>query len=324
MLFKTVLAAVAGFLHLGTYAQDLSKSYAPVYVDCPSGFEFVRPASQGLSPVEARWLHNRKRIVTYALADYLNRLGLKDFNVGQYVDGLYKSNYSAVPTIALAISGGGFASAYTGTGALNALDNRVDAANTAGTGGLLQSMSYLTGQSGGSWPPFSFATSNFPTAEEILNYWQPEINRFAATTNGTHAATEYSYFEDVAAKAEAGFNVSVADLLSRSTAYEFVMGPKGGLGVTLSSIVNQTKFKEWQMPFPLAQVSEVIPSDPEFLGVQTPHANATIVGSSIQQRVLANVRSMISHHWNLAHGMDQPRPSCRPNISALVFAVVSH
>ena len=324
MLFKTVLIALTGFLHLGTYAQDLSKSYAPVYFDCPSEFEFIRPASQGLNPVEARWLHNRKRIVTYALADYLNRLDLKDFNVGQYIDGLYKSNYSAVPTIALAISGGGFASAYTGTGALNALDNRIDAANAAGTGGLLQSMSYLTGQSGGSWPPFSFATSNFPTADEILNYWQPEVNRFAATTNGTHAATEYSYFEDVADKAEAGFNVSVADLLARSTAYEFVMGPKGGLGVTLSSIVNQTKFKEWQMPFPMAQVSEVIPSDPEILGVQTPHANATIVGSFSHRKAPANARSMNSHHWSSAHGTDQPEPSCQLNISAPVYVMVSH
>ena len=287
MLLVANFIALISFRHIGIYAQDLSKSYAPVYVDCPTDFEFVRPASQGLNPVEARWLHKRKQVVTYALADYLNRLDLRDFNIGQYIDGLYKSNYSAVPTIALAISGGGFASAYTGTGALNALDNRVDAANIAGTGGLLQSMSYFTGQSGGSWPPLSFATSNFPTAEDLLDYWQPEVNRFAATTNGTHAATEYSYFDDIADKAKAGFNVSVADLLARSTAYEFVKGPKGGLGVTLSGIVNQTKFKQWQMPMPLAQVSEVIPSDPEFLGVQTPLSNATIVSTSFCPRRLA-------------------------------------
>ena len=279
MRFPTVTILVVACSIPNVLAQNLSKSYAPVYVDCPSDINFIRPASQGLNPMEAQWLYNRIRVATYALADYLHRLILPGLDVEAYLDALHKSDYSAAPTIAFAISGGGFTSALTGTGALNALDNRVNASNTAGTGGLLQSMSYFAGQSGGSWPPLSFATSNFPTADEILELWQPQIDRSTATKNTEHAATFDSMFLDIADKAKAGFKVSIADILGRTTGYEFVAGPKGGLNVTLSSIVNETKFKEWQMPFPIIQISQIVGSSPEALGIQLPSYNSTLVST---------------------------------------------
>ena len=264
-----------------------------MYVRCPTDAQFNRPAVQGLHRTEAQWITGRKRNVAYALADYLYRANISDFDIGAYADALYRSNYSAVPIIAYGISGGGSASAYTGTGGLRALDNRFDAANDAGTGGLLQCLTYFTGQSGGAWPVVSFTTNEFPTADEILNLWQPQINRSDALTNGTHAATFASMFLDVVEKAEAGFNVTVADFLGRSTSYEFIDGPHGGLGVTFSSVMNQTKFQEYDMPFPILQVSQVLPSDQMAYGIKEPNANATIVSYDYSLRAPTDIGSTI-------------------------------
>lgn len=90
-----------------------------------------------------------KKTVLFALGDYLDRLDMQDFDVGEHICRLReKDNYLHVPTIGFAISGGGWASALTGTGALRALDSRLEAAREQGTGDLLQSMTYLSGLSG--------------------------------------------------------------------------------------------------------------------------------------------------------------------------------
>ena len=251
--------------------------YAPIYVDCPSDISFVRPASDGLSTQEAAWTDKRKAVVTSALSDYLSRLSLTDFCIDTYIAGLNASNHTATPTIGFAISGGGWASSLTGTGALRALDARLNASNNARTGGLLQSMSYLSGQSGGGWVPMSFATSNFQTTDELLEYWQPQIDRSSATNDTRHAATLDTMLKDVGEKAKAGFNVSVADLLGRIVGYEFVEAYRGGVNTTFSSVTKLSNFKDAKMPFPILEVSEVIPSDKELYGVSVPYLNATVV-----------------------------------------------
>jgi lysophospholipase len=62
-----------------------------------------------------------------------------------------------VPILGLAISGGGYVSEFTGTGALRALDARLESARQQRTGDLLQSLTYMSGLSGGSFPSLSFA-----------------------------------------------------------------------------------------------------------------------------------------------------------------------
>jgi lysophospholipase len=84
-----------------------------------------------------------------ALGEYLERLHIPDFSVSRYLRLLHSSNHQDVPVMGLAISGGGWASAYTGTGGLRALDARLPAAVQHGTGGLLQCMTYMSGLSGG-------------------------------------------------------------------------------------------------------------------------------------------------------------------------------
>lgn len=97
-------------------------TYAPVYIDCPERSEWVRPAS-GLSDEEAAWVNGRKAKVLTGLKSYLGRHHLDKFDLEEYVRRI-ECDADKVPTIGMAISGGGWSSGFTGTGALRALDAR--------------------------------------------------------------------------------------------------------------------------------------------------------------------------------------------------------
>lgn len=84
-------------------------------------------------------------------------------------------------------------------------------------------------------------------------------------------------FKDLAAKAQAGFNISVADFMGRAWSYEFVPGPHGGLNVTLSSIANLSNFVNHQMPMPLLQAPSVVEQDVEYYGIKVPFKSSTVV-----------------------------------------------
>lgn len=260
-------------------AQNLSESYAPVYVNCPTDVVFTRSATQGLNAQEETWLHGRKKVVAGALSKYLSNANLTAFDLDQYLSSLNDSNFEAVPGIGVAISGGGYASAIMGTGVLRALDGREAISNAAGTGGLLQALSFYSGQSGGSWAVSSPTVAEYPSWDELLDYWQPQINRFTAKTNGTHAATVESIVYDIAAKAKAGFNVSVADFLGRLNGYEFIKGPRGGLDVTMSGVQDLPMFKKHQMPLPIIQITQVTDADLNQLGLLVPTMKSPMVSA---------------------------------------------
>jgi lysophospholipase len=260
-------------------AQNLSESYAPIYVECPSDTTFVRQAHEGLNPDEEIWLHNRKKVIAGALPQYLSNAKMKDFNIDHYISALNHSGYDAVPAIGVAVSGGGYASAIMGSGIIRALDGREEVSNEAGTGGILQAMSFFSGQSGGSWVVSSYSAADYPLSEDLLQYWQPQIDRFSVKTNGTHAATLDSIIYDIADKFKAGFNVSVADFLGRINSYEFIPGPRGGLNATMANIKDLQKFKNYEVPMPIIQFAVVTDDDPNELGLFVPTMNTDIVSS---------------------------------------------
>ena len=216
----TCSAAVLGLVALSSQ-QNFSASYAPVYVECPSNVEWNRPAT-GLSAVETEWVAGRKRVALEALNGYLERLGMANFDYCTFVEKLSATNYVNVPTLGLAISGGGYASGFTATAAMRALDNRLPAANEQKTGGLLQAMTYISGLSGGSFPTLSFAANNFPTADEIVQIWQPEYTRFNVNETTQYAATNADIFGEIAQKAEAGFSIGMPDYFGIGFGYEYV------------------------------------------------------------------------------------------------------
>lgn len=109
-------------------------SYAPAYVRYRPNVQWVRPA-HSLSESESEWVDGRKKVVFAALFEYLSPLKIQNyFSLPNYLEHIYASNYADVPVVSFAISGGGWASAYTGTGALRALGSRLPVAVQFKTG----------------------------------------------------------------------------------------------------------------------------------------------------------------------------------------------
>ncbi|EXJ89618.1 hypothetical protein A1O3_02685 [Capronia epimyces CBS 606.96] len=267
------------FLALGIVSGSLAvnfTSYAPLRTECPAHQQWIRPAN-GLSSQEATWVQGRKSVVVEAFSAYLDRLNITGLDVPKLVDAMKKDNNAGVPTLSVAISGGGWLSAMTAIGILRAFDSRFPDAITQKTGGLLQSLTYITGLSGGAWPGMSLSTYNFPTINDLVADWHTDIDRvFNPPNNSVYAANDSELFLDVAAKYKAGFNVSVADFLGRAYSYEFLPPPHGGLNVTLSGIRNLTNFRNHSAPLPLFVANRLSDDDVEFFGIKVPYSNSTI------------------------------------------------
>lgn len=101
---------------------------------------------QGLSADEKAWRKTRLEHVVQSLRTYLPNTNLTGFNITNYLSRLNSTN---APVVGLAISGGGSQSGIGGLGIWQAFDNRYPPAVAAGTGGLTQCLTYLTGLSGG-------------------------------------------------------------------------------------------------------------------------------------------------------------------------------
>lgn len=157
---------------------------------------------------------------------------------------------------------------------MRAMDARLPFSVAQRTGGLLQSLIYMSGLSGGSWPTTSFATHGFPTADELIPLWHSQIDRLEGVMkNSQYAETAQSMFEDLGAKLEAGFEVTTADFFGRGWGYQFLTGPRGGLNVTYSSIVNLSNFINHQQPLPILQMLTIDPGVEEYYKVPVPNFN---------------------------------------------------
>ena len=124
--------------------------YAPlVNQPCPNVttaplLRVFTPINQSLHPGEQGYVNTR--LTTVIPNEWKNWIG--DGSAIGY--NLSSFNSSALPKIGIAISGGGYRAAQYGAGVLSALDARNESAKAAGTGGLLQVTSYLSGLSGAS------------------------------------------------------------------------------------------------------------------------------------------------------------------------------
>ena len=100
------------------------------------------PMNQSLHPREEEYVNTR--LTTVIPNEWENWIG--DGSTIGYNLSLFNS--SGFPKIGIAVSGGGYRAAQYGAGVLSALDARNESAKAAGTGGLLQVTSYLSGLSG--------------------------------------------------------------------------------------------------------------------------------------------------------------------------------
>ncbi|KAK1148831.1 Lysophospholipase 1 [Aspergillus melleus] len=234
--------------------------YAPDNVTCPSTRPSIRPAGK-LSANETDWLKIRREETLKPMKDLLGRLNLTSFDAKSYID-RHSKNISNIPNIGIAVSGGGYRALTNGAGAIKAFDSRTNNATAEGQlGGLLQSATYVSGLSGGSWLLGSIVINNFTTVtalQEDERVWDFSKNILEGpNSKGLQILSTPSYWKDlfkaVDKKQDAGYNTSLTDYWGRALSYQFINSSSndGGIDYTWSSIALTDTFKKGQMPMPI-------------------------------------------------------------------------
>lgn len=230
----------------------------PRTISCPINTTLVRLAGSGgnqaLNPQELAYVSARRNnTLRTAWASYL--AGVEAYASSQnlplpsymtYV--LNDTTNDNLPTLGLAVSGGGYRAALFNAGVLNALDSRNPSSVKSGMGGLLQAATYITGSSSGSWLVGSLAQANFPTMTDLV--LGSRSSDVSVSTNDTSEAsgfggwlTEHGFVDptpssspsvqqqyikailtEIAGKFQAGFPVTFSDLWARVLARHFVNG----------------------------------------------------------------------------------------------------
>ncbi|KAK3678616.1 Lysophospholipase 1 [Recurvomyces mirabilis] len=239
--------------------------YVPQVNDCPSNKPTVRSAN-GLSTEETSWLPKRRNATLDPMKDLLSRMNITGLDTTAYINS-HSNNASALPNIGIAASGGGYRAMLNGAGVLEAFDSRTSNATSAGQlGGLLQSATYISGLSGGSWLVGSLYTNNFTSIDQILatntpasdsgSLWQLGNSIFEGpATGGVQLLDSIGYYSElqnaVSNKADANFDTTITDYWGRALSYQLVNATDGGPAFTWSSLANQDWFTSGTAPFPI-------------------------------------------------------------------------
>jgi len=144
----------------------------------------------------------------------LSNLNISGFDASAYING-NADNVTALPNIAIAASGGGYRAMLNGAGVLAAFDSRTENATGVGKlGGLLQSSTYFSGLSGGSWLVGSIYVNNFTSVQAIQNDDTSNLwNLEDSIIQGPSTVSNYyaQLLGAVEGKTDAGFNDSITD-----------------------------------------------------------------------------------------------------------------
>ncbi|WPK27627.1 hypothetical protein PUMCH_005023 [Australozyma saopauloensis] len=234
-------------------ARSPTGGYAPGKVDCPSG-NLVREAKD-LSSDEQAWIKERNKVTNENLATFLSQSGLSNFDAANFVS---NTKNGRALKVGIAFSGGGYRAMFNGAGQLAALDNRTTGAHEHGLGGLLQSATYLTGLSGGSWLVGSIVLNNYTSVQNVLSgnilIW--DVEHSIVNYGGWNPKKAINYYKDlhnaVQAKKDAGFELSITDTWGRALSHQF-FPPANDYSASLcwSDIQTLDAFVNHQMPFPL-------------------------------------------------------------------------
>ncbi|MCJ1375380.1 Lysophospholipase 1 [Loxospora ochrophaea] len=191
----------------------------------------------------------------------LTRLNIDGFDAESYFNN-NAQNTSALPNIAIAVSGGGYRACLNGAGAFQAFDSREENSTTAGhLGGLLQSATYFAGLSGGGWLVGSIFVNNFTTISGLLNDETSTVWEFGNSifegpaTNGIQVLNSGEYYNNiydaVEAKADNGFDTTITDYWGRALSFQLINATNGGPNYTWSSIALQDSFSSGSAPMPI-------------------------------------------------------------------------
>lgn len=239
-----------------------SGGYAPKVVTCPSTKPTIRSAGSGLSQSETDFLKKRRANTVQPMANFMSRANISGFDAVSYINS-NSANFSTLPNIAIAVSGGGYRALMNGGGFIAAADNRTSGSTgTGGIGGLLQSATYLAGLSGGGWLVGSIYTNNFSTVVDLRDgssgssVWKFDSSIFSGPEeSGLSILNTAEYWDDiydqVQTKVDAGFETSITDYWGRALSYQLVNASNGGLPYTFSSIALDQNLIDGNIPMPL-------------------------------------------------------------------------
>lgn len=246
-------------------------SYAPGEIDCPAGNVSLVRRARSLSDEEAEWVELRHRVTDENLVAFLDHANLTDFDAQDFIGSLNRSI-----NIDVAFSGGGYRAMLNGAGQLAALDNRTDNAWEEGLGGLIESLTYITGLSGGNWLMGTVVYNNWTSIQDILandEIW--DLEHSIINPGGFNVFDTVSVWSDISddidLKRDAGFNISLTDPWGRALSHQFFPNyTDAGAGLTVSTLRDADVFSSHQMPFPIHVADGRTP------GSQVISANSTV------------------------------------------------
>ncbi|KAA1473978.1 phospholipase B [Dentipellis sp. KUC8613] len=225
----SLLALIPGVFAAGD--QGSPTDYAPaVNQECPDLtanplLRVFTPANQTLHPREEAYVNTRlTQVIPNEWKNWIGDGSGIGYDLSKFPSNLTK--------IGIAISGGGYRAAQYGAGVLSGLDARNESAKAAGTGGLLQVASYLSGLSGGSWLTGSLYFNDFPTVKDMV-YGNGDLSGWLldlalATPGGADLFDDQnqhwfgSIIWSVIAKAHQGIDTSLTDPWGRMISYHFL------------------------------------------------------------------------------------------------------
>ncbi|KAI0539614.1 lysophospholipase [Xylaria digitata] len=248
-----------------------SGDYAPATVNCPSQKPTIRDAAT-LSPSETEWLQKRRAKTIDPMMEFFKLANISGFDAANYVQSNSK-NFSVVPNIGIAMSGGGYRALMNGAGFIAAADSRTPGSTDAGgIGNLLQASTYLAGLSGGGWLVGSIFANNFSSIPQLRDgqegsaLWQFSRNIFEGPEDsGLSILNTAEYWNDIADqvddKRDAGYGASLTDYWGRALSYQLINARDGGPSYTFSSIADSDKFIAADTPMPILVADERHPGE---------------------------------------------------------------
>ncbi|KAG7880337.1 hypothetical protein KL905_003006 [Ogataea polymorpha] len=269
-----------------------TNSYAPGKVECPSYLNsseyntddkrgFIR-AANSLSEQEQDWLAGRENITNENLRWFLNLANMTDFDTDDFMDKLAEESENndtilATPRIGLAFSGGGYRAMLGAAGQISGLDNRTDGCYEHGLP-ILSAVTYIAGLSGGSWFLSTLAFNNWTSAQDILDQTGQDNATWDLTDSilsdgGLFDTLGYwnSISDDVQAKEDAGFDITLTDPWGRALSHQFFPTLEDyGASMTFSSLRDFPVFKNYEMPFP------IVVADGRTPGTEIISSNSTV------------------------------------------------
>lgn len=266
-----------------------NNDYTPGNVTCPSDLNLIRTAV-GLSTEEQNWLKVRDGVTTPILKDWLNSKFSNSSAEKNLLEQIFNTNNSdfRLPRIAVAASGGGYRAMLCGAGQIAGLDNRTRGGSESGLGGLLQSSTYLAGLSGGNWLVGTLAFNNWTSVQDIIDQTYNEsneapiwdISNSILEPAGWNLIKDYDIWDnisdDVKAKKEAGFNISLTDVWGLALTRNFFPSLTDSKGhgmwgaMDFNDLASYDAFKNGEMPFTIHV------ADSRYPGIEVVNTNNTL------------------------------------------------